>query len=161
MRLPAKRKKPRFPAEGGAEGYLRHSAEGFPSSAPKQFGSRRTGSACQIRKKPEEGCRVLFGYPSSLLDGERRPQGVAKRPPLPAEMSDVLSVTSNATIVCSIPDSLIRLSLPTPRAAIGVAAGAFPCRRDSGRDRERRFLGSATFHRGLTARGAAASVEAS
>src|SRR5262245_909452 len=30
--------------------------------------------------------RGLFGHPSSLLDGERPPQGVAKRPPFPAEM---------------------------------------------------------------------------
>jgi len=56
------------------------------------------------KKTPHRGrMRGLFGYPSSLLDEERRRQGVAKRPPLPAEMSDALSVTSNTTIVCSIP----------------------------------------------------------
>ena len=110
----------------GTEMVVRASPDGIPVFRTKAIRIAANWFRLPDKEKPrtEEGCRVLFGYPSSLLDGERRLQGVAKRPPLPAEMSDALSVTSNATIVCSIPDSLIRLSLPTPRAAIGVAAGA-------------------------------------
>src|SRR5215831_21366772 len=83
------RKKPRFPAERGAEGYLRHSAEGFPSFRTKAIRIAANSFRLPEKKTPHRGrMRGLFGYPSSLLDGERRPQGVAKRPPLPAEMSD-------------------------------------------------------------------------
>jgi hypothetical protein len=69
----AKGKSPAFRPEAGLKGYLRHSAEGFPPSAPKQFGSRRTGSACQKRKPRSEGdfaCGVsLSSQGSASLKG--------------------------------------------------------------------------------------------
>src|SRR5262245_34876880 len=75
-----KRKKPRFPVGGeaeGWEGYLRHSAEGFPPSAPKQFGSRRTRSACQKRKTPQRGHSPAGSLRTPQLSsrGERQPGG--------------------------------------------------------------------------------------
>src|SRR5262245_49491420 len=83
-----KRKKPRFPSGGGAEGYLRHSAEGFSSSAPNQFGSRRTGSACQKRKTPPRGHSHAGSLRTSQLGSTGGLElGGQEGPSFPAEMS--------------------------------------------------------------------------
>src|SRR5262249_3242189 len=108
-----------------------------PSTSPRQrmAADRRPGRQelaagigphCQWQKKtPHRGrMRGLIGYPSSLLDGERRRQGLAKRPPLPAEMSDAFK----CHIECD--DCLLDPRLIDPdfsamgRPAIGESTGA-------------------------------------
>jgi len=109
---------------------LRTDARGRDGGVRQEAGDGNRPPRHWQKKTPHRGrMRGLFGYPSSLLDGERRRQGVAKRPPLPAEMSDALTVTSNATIVCSIPDSLVRISLRWPALPLArplVRSGAAP-----------------------------------
>src|SRR5262249_16587434 len=109
---------------------IRTDARGRDGGVRQEAGDGNRPPRHWQKKTPHRGrMRGLFGYPSSLLDGERRRQGVAKRPPLPAEMSDALTVTSNATIVCSIPDSLVRISLRWPALPLArplVRSGAAP-----------------------------------
>src|SRR5262249_24203743 len=96
---------------GGCEGELRKKA--FRAKA-NRIAANRFRPPEKKTPPPQGGSRAPSDTPAPLSTGSARPKGLLKgrRSLLRCRPS---SVTSNATTVCPIPDSLIRLSLHAPR----------------------------------------------